>query len=1300
MPFSRCSRHVEAIDKRHQNLTSFPDDIIRYYRTLEELFLNSNQLHELPKGFYKLTQLRKLDISDNEIERISHEIGNFVNLVEFDCNRNDIQEFPDSIRYLRNLQVLDISNNPLQSLPTGLTQLKALTELTLNDLSLPYLPEDIGGLVNLRSLQARDNLLKSIPDSLCTIPKLESLDLGSNEIEEIPNNIGKLANLKVLWLDLNQIKSVPSEIGRLKKLQYLELSENMLETLPDEIAGCTGLTDINLAQNSIEYIPSTVGQLANLSILKLEQNQLVVLTPQIGQCTQLSELVLTENLLSEVPASLGNLKVLTNLNIDRNRLTYLPNEICECENLGLLFVRDNQLSKLPEQLGKLQKLRVLDVAGNRLAYLPASLAQANLNAIWLAENQATGKVKLQPDFDEETQKEVLTCYLLPQQNFHTPSMENLLQGSINTNTENASQGGLLQQQAAETPSLRQATSESVRFAPESDNEEKPSHFVRTNTPHPKELAKKKEALKQRSTTVSNTTSTVTANGITTTIVSSSKVQFEHTSKNENDDQQTPQQLPVINSKLLNTSNNDDVQTIDEPVKTTNKTSTSPRMNQIKFPPSKNKETSRESEKTEIRENQTETDHENDSEQQRNLSNGHYKHVDFKINDIKTIPNDQEENEDEEHGDAAENDESVNTSSNHCRLRRRDTPHHLKGARINTTTNPAQQLDPIEMREILERYQSSNQTSPKSVPISPTNGHQQENSPQLTNGNSTQSFNKEKPASIYVPENFKYDDLRKQVQLVIHINREEGAGLGIRIAGGKGSLNPYKDDDDGIFITRILPDSPALKTGLKVGDKLLKVNQICLDDLTHQEAADALREAVKLGTQLTLSVLQELDMNKLYFLKIPSLNEQGMSEYVEKHSTTSGFKINYNFNTIQQREVEIIFVGDHKRFAQLKKSDILLQINGKNIDDMSEKDLNKFVANSSNPKASNEFCINFLTIYRPYIQEEQFSTQSELIDDCCEHDRDGHQNNRNSNGNDSQNNPSDEHDEHNDSKKSNDSYSNGQNTNITNGLSNHQSATITTPIVQSEAHAKRAVNSLIDQQQQTPKLLNNPISSSTPMRNKHQESAEVEFNQNGSNGNGNLEEEEDESIQKQQEINNPHPIEEIFIKKVNGAMGLSIVGGGNFACHPFGVNRPGIFISKIVGQGPASNTNLRVGDRLLKVNGVDVTNMTHDETVEELKQNSEQVILLVSHDPQPAGMQEVILNRSFPEETLGIRINGGIENKSANPFDTSDEGIFVVNLIQGTLAHRDGRLRVGTRIMEVSKYLIFHIHSNSCYYLFV
>lgn len=50
LPFWKaCNRHVEYIDKRHCNLTSVPDEIIRYSRSLEELLLDANQIRELPR---------------------------------------------------------------------------------------------------------------------------------------------------------------------------------------------------------------------------------------------------------------------------------------------------------------------------------------------------------------------------------------------------------------------------------------------------------------------------------------------------------------------------------------------------------------------------------------------------------------------------------------------------------------------------------------------------------------------------------------------------------------------------------------------------------------------------------------------------------------------------------------------------------------------------------------------------------------------------------------------------------------------------------------------------------------------------------------------------------------------------------------------------------------------------------------------------------------------------------------------------------------------------------------------------
>lgn len=56
-----------------------------------------------------------------------------------------------------------------------------------------------------------------------------------------------------------------------------------------------------------------------------------------------------------------------------------------------------------------------------------------------------------------------------------------------------------------------------------------------------------------------------------------------------------------------------------------------------------------------------------------------------------------------------------------------------------------------------------------------------------------------------------------------------------------------------------------------------------------------------------------------------------------------------------------------------------------------------------------------------------------------------------------------------------------------------------------------------------------------------------------------------------------------------SLGLSIVGGVDHACHPFAVDHPGVFISKISTNSPASKCRkLRVGDRILSVNGRDIS----------------------------------------------------------------------------------------------------------------
>jgi len=39
-------------------------------------------------------------------------------------------------------------------------------------------------------------------------------------------------------------------------------------------------------------------------------------------------------------------------------------------------------------------------------------------------------------------------------------------------------------------------------------------------------------------------------------------------------------------------------------------------------------------------------------------------------------------------------------------------------------------------------------------------------------------------------------------------------------------------------------------------------------------------------------------------------------------------------------------------------------------------------------------------------------------------------------------------------------------------------------------------------------------------------------------------------------------QEVTLVKSGGPLGLSIVGGSDHASHPFGINEPGVFISKV------------------------------------------------------------------------------------------------------------------------------------------
>ncbi|XP_009948905.1 PREDICTED: inaD-like protein, partial [Leptosomus discolor] len=80
---------------------------------------------------------------------------------------------------------------------------------------------------------------------------------------------------------------------------------------------------------------------------------------------------------------------------------------------------------------------------------------------------------------------------------------------------------------------------------------------------------------------------------------------------------------------------------------------------------------------------------------------------------------------------------------------------------------------------------------------------------------------------------------------VEIYRDPHVSLGISIVGGQTVIKRLKNGEElkGIFIKQVLEDSPAGRTrALKTGDKILEVSGIDLQNATHEEAVEAIKNA--------------------------------------------------------------------------------------------------------------------------------------------------------------------------------------------------------------------------------------------------------------------------------------------------------------------------------------------------------------------------------------------------------------------------------------------------------------------------
>ncbi|XP_058633914.1 disks large homolog 1 isoform X14 [Onychostoma macrolepis] len=153
-------------------------------------------------------------------------------------------------------------------------------------------------------------------------------------------------------------------------------------------------------------------------------------------------------------------------------------------------------------------------------------------------------------------------------------------------------------------------------------------------------------------------------------------------------------------------------------------------------------------------------------------------------------------------------------------------------------------------------------------------------------------------------------------------------------------------------------------------------------------------------------------------------------------------------------------------------------------------------------------------------------------------------------------------------------------------------------------------------------------------------------------------------------------EEITLERGNSGLGFSIAGGTD---NPHIGEDPSIFITKIIpGGAAAQDGRLRVNDCILRVNDVDVRDVTHSNAVEALKEAGCIVRLYVR---RRKAVTEKIMDVKLVKgpKGLGFSIAGGVGNQHI----PGDNSIYITKIIEGGAAHKDGRLQIGDKLMAVN-----------------
>ncbi|XP_078794603.1 protein scribble homolog isoform X44 [Oryzias latipes] len=1142
----------------------------------------------------------------------------------------------------RHVESIDKRHCNLQTVPDEIFRYsRSLEELQLDFNQLKDLPKPFFRLLNLRRLGLSDNLLQKLPPDVSNFMQLVELDISRNEISEIPESIKFCRALEIADFSGNHLSRLPDGFTQLRALAHLTLNDVSLQTLPSDIGNLANLVTLELRENLLKSLPTSLSFLVKLEQLDLGNNELEVLPDTLGALPNLRELWLDRNQLSSLPPELGNLRRLVCLDVSENRLEELPSEVSGLLALTDLLLTQNMLEALPDSIGSLKQLSILKVDQNRLTHLTDSVGECeNLTELVLTENFLQS----------------------------LPSSLGKLKKLTNLNVDRNRLGSV-------PAELGGCASLNVLSLRDNRLDRLPAELADATELHVLDVA-------------------------------------------GNRLQNLPFALTNLNLKAMWLAENQS-----QPM--------------LKFQTEDDERTGEKVLTCYLLPQQPSSSLEN---LQQNSVDDSW--TDSNLNRVSVIQFQEETKAEEEEDEEAAAERRVSRSDISSGLLRRATPHpsqlkvmkkgmeDRRNEAYTPKTDEEESLDPQEKR----LSDLSNQSHDSHSTLSATSHEDRRNAaPQrgdVVDGHAAQEDEEE------------LDEMEVEyIEPTVHFAEEPIIRGGEEDDEDEGENGERSDEEDErpVYVAEkqrlIRKDTPHYKKHFKITklpkpeavaallqgfnpDSLHPPPQPALED---EEDEDEEEEEESFGTPQPRRRAEDMEDSRHHinssqvkgvsFDQVNNLLIEPARIEEEEHTLTivrqtGGLGISIaggKGSTPYKGDDEGIFIsrvseeGPAAR-AGVKVGDKLLEVNGVDLHEaehhtavealrssgatVSMTVLRERMVEPENaitttplrpeddyfPRERRSSGLGFSVDASPPGQRQCFSTCLIRNDKGLGFSIAG--------------------------GKGSTPYRTGDMgiyiSRIAEGGAAHRDSTLRVGdrvisingVDMTEARHDQAV-ALLTGTSPTITLLverdpnapagspgQNRARSHSPPPPEPSDSPDQEEDGFQGNHSGRMEDE--------------YPIEEVTLVKSGGPLGLSIVGGSDHASHPFGINEPGVFISKVIPHGLACQSGLRVGDRILEVNSTDLRHATHQEAVRALLANKQEIRMLVRRDPSPPGMEEIFIQKQ-PGEKLGISIRGGAKGHAGNPFDPTDEGIFISKVSSTGAAARDGRLQVGMRILEVNNH---------------